>query len=115
MQESGMRLYEHLCNCSCSTKVAINLEWWVSIKHIGIRTAVRRGYCYIRVEQYKLILENLHGMVAVKHSGPHSLFPSHRPSTGSIATSHKTFENSLIESRIFVRRNLIARIGTPKM
>ena len=29
-----MTLYKHLCNTSSTTEVAINLEWWVSIKEI---------------------------------------------------------------------------------
>ena len=87
----------------------------MGIKHICIRAAVGRSDCHIRVEQDKLVLKNLHGMVSIKHTCPHGFLPSHRPSAGSIATSDKTLVYCLIKCSVFVWRNLIARISAPEM
>jgi len=31
-----MRLYQHFSNSSGTTKIAINLKWWMCIKKVGV-------------------------------------------------------------------------------
>ena len=54
-------------------------------------------------------------MVSVEHTGPLAHFPAHRPSTSSISTTDERLVNSLEKCGIFIRRDLIARIGTPQV
>jgi hypothetical protein len=83
-------LEQHLGNASGATEVSINLEWRVSIEHVGIG-ATALLLCTEDEEsvdsERQLVLDEFVGMFTIKQTCPAAYLPTHAPTSADIASS----------------------------
>ena len=75
-------LHQHLCNACGTTKVSINLKWWVRIEQVRVGASF---FLFIAYES-QLVSYQLVGVVTIKQACPKANFPSHAPPGRRVAT-----------------------------
>ena len=98
-----MALQEHFGHASSEAKVAVNLEWRVSVEEIGVEPAADIN-CHIVLgggDREKQLSDESKGALAIAESRMEVDFPRKRPTGSFISSQFKCAPSSSHKRRIF--------------